>query len=629
MYKLFKGYVPTKEKKCLIKFKNAHSEDLQTYRQVCNLPEFAGILNTETILIDIDEFEQSEILMKIVEDLQLGCRVYETTRGKHFLFKNSTLESCKTHAKLACGLTADIKLGCRNSYSVLKYNDKERKIIYDINEDEEYDTVPKWLLPINSKINFLDMETGDGRNQSLFNYILTLQSNDFTIEESRQCLGIINDYVLSDPLSEDELETLSRDEAFKKPVFFSGKTFLFDKFAMYLKNSKHIKRLNGRLHIYKDGIYIDAHEEIEAAMIENIPNLNRSRRAEVLSYLDILVRENSKLASAEYIAFKNGIYNVVTKELIPFNPDIIITNKINYDYNSHAESEIVDNTFRKLACNDNDIIQLLQEAVGYTFYKRNELRKSFMLTGDKKNGKSTFLAMLKELLGDNNTSALDLKDLGDRFSPASLFNKLANIGDDIGDEFISNPAIFKKIVSGDRIRGEFKGQKEFFFEPYCKLFFSANNIPRIKDKSGAVIDRLIIIPFNATFSKSDPDYDPYIKYKLIQPAALEYLIQLGIKGLERVLENQCFTTSEKAQKELEEYEVNNNPILLFFAEIDAETLLNNPTSTAYRKYNEFCIANSFQPMSQIEFSKQIKKRYDFDIKTKSIQGKKYRVFVRR
>jgi putative DNA primase/helicase len=629
MYKLFKGYVPTKDKKCLIKFKNARSEDLQTYRQISNLPEYAGILNDETILIDIDDFDQSEILMEIIDDLQLGCRVYETTRGKHFLFKNRNLESCKTHTKLACGITADIKLGCRNSYSILKYKDTERKIIYDINEDEDYDVVPKWLMPINSKINFLDMEAGDGRNQSLFNYILTLQSNDFTIEESRQCLGIINDYVLSDPLSETELETLSRDEAFQKPVFFNGKTFLFDKFAMYLKNSKHIKRLNGRLHIYKDGIYVDAHEEIESAMIENIPNLNRSRRAEVLSYLDILVRENSKLASAEYIAFKNGIYNVITKELTPFDPEIIITNKINYNYNPSAECEIVDNTFRKLACGDEDIVKLLEEAVGYTFYKRNELRKSFMLTGDKKNGKSTFLAMLKELLGDDNTSALDLKDLGDRFSSSSLFNKLANIGDDIGDEFINNPAMFKKIVSGDRIRGEFKGQKEFFFEPYCKLFFSANNIPRIKDKSGAVIDRLIIIPFNATFSKDDPDYDPYIKYKLIRTEALEYLIKVGIKGLERVLENQCFTTSEKAQKELEEYEVNNNPVLLFFGEIDVETLLNNPTNSAYRKYNEFCIANSFQPMSQIEFSKQIKKRYDFDIKTKSIQGKKYRVFVRR
>jgi len=628
MYKLFKGYVPTKDKKCLVKFKNARSEDLQTFRQVSNLPEFAGILNTETVLIDIDDYEQSEILMGIVEDLQLACRVYETSRGKHFLFRNSgTLESCRTHARLACGLSADIKLGCRNSYSILKYADKERPIIYDINDDEEYDILPKWLLPVKSKVDFLEMETGDGRNQALFNYILTLQSNDFTVEESRECLAVINDYILSDPLSDDELETLSRDEAFQKPVFFSGKTFLFDKFAVYLKNSRHIIRINGRLHIYKDGIYIPAQKEIEGAMIENIPNLNRTRRAEVMSYLDLLVRDNSKAANADYIAFRNGIYCLSDHTLQPYTPDIIITNKINFDYNPNAECEIVDKTFLKLACNDPDIVNLLHEAVGYTFFRRNELRKSFMLTGEKKNGKSTFLAMLRTLLGDDNTSALDLKELGERFSAASLFGKLANIGDDISDEFITNPAIFKKIVSGDRIRGEHKGQDEFFFDPYCKLFFSANSIPRIKDKSGAVIDRLIIIPFNARFDKNDPDFDPYIKYKLIKPDAMERLIVLGLQGLERVMQNQGFTTSEKAQKELQEYEINNNPILLFFGEIDAETLLYNPTADAYRKYNEFCISNSFQPMSQIEFSKQVKKHFGFDIATKSIKGKKHRIFI--
>jgi Predicted ATPase len=106
--------------------------------------------------------------------------------------------------------------------------------------------------------------------------------------------------------------------------------------------------------------------------------------------------------------------------------------------------------------------------------------------------------------------------------------------------------------------------KRIFFNPYCKLLFSANNIPRIKDKSGAVLDRLVIIPFDAKFSRDDPDFDPYIKYKLIQEDVLEYLILLGIEGLKRVLHNQSFTKSKKVTKSIEEYEEANNPILLFF-----------------------------------------------------------------
>lgn len=633
MKNLFKGYVPTKDKKCLVPFKNKSTEELYTYSQVEKLSEYAGIISDEVILIDIDDYDQSEILMNIVETLQLRCRVYETSRGKHFLFRNVKdsggyiYERCGIGKTLACGLYADIKVGCKNSYSILKYNNKDRRIIYDIFDDEDYECLPKWLLPIKSAISFLTMEAGDGRNQALFNYILTLQSEDFTVEEARECIKLINNFVLKDKLDESELDTILRDEAFQKPVFFTKRGFLFDKFSTYLKNNNHIIKVNDQMCIYKDGIYVNGQKSIEAEMIKHIPNLNRSKRAEVLTYLDILVDNSSPSSGAELIAFKNGIYDIDTDEFLPFSPDYVILNKINYDYIPGAYSEVTDKTLDKLACNDPEIRMLLEEVIGYTFYRRNELRKAFVLIGDKANGKSTYLDMIKTLLGDNNTCALDLKELGDRFKTAELFGKLANIGDDIGDEFIPNAAVFKKVVSGDRVNAERKGQDPFDFNNYSKFLFSANNMPRIKDKSGAVINRLIIIPFNARFSVDDPDYDPYIKYKLRKQESMEYLIQLGIAGLKRVLANRRFTTSAKVEKELEEYEENNNPILLFFK--DEPKIENEPTNAVYAQYTEFCVANSFTPMSNIEFSKQVKKRFNLDIVNKTIRGKKYRIFIKK
>ncbi len=616
-------------------FKNSDGSDLLTYDQVSKLPEYAGILSDDTILIDIDDKEQSDKLLQIVEEKELICRVYQTTKGKHFLFKNTTTsgdylqETCKTKCTLACGLVKiDIKVGCRNSYSVLKFNDKERKILYDKLDDEEYQEVPKWLLPIKSHFDFSDLKSGDGRNQALFNYILTLQSNDFSVDECRECIRVINSYVLPDPLDDSELEVILRDEAFQKPVFFNKKgQFLFDKFATYLKNNHHIIKINGQLSIYKNGIYEHGTNKIEAEMIKHISNLNRAKRAEVLAHINLQIDSNTQMGDARYMAFKNGVYDFDTNEFLDFSPEYVITNKINYNYVPDAYSEIVDHTLDKLTCGDKQIRQLLEEVIGYTFYRRNELRKAFILIGDKANGKSTYLDMIKTLLGDDNTTALDLKDLGDRFKTAELFGKLACIGDDIGDEFIPNPASFKKLTSGDRLTVEKKGQDPFDFNSYAKLLFSANNIPRIKDKSGAVITRLIIIPFNATFSSDDPDYDPYIKYKLRTSDSMEYLIQLGIRGLKRVLENQKFTTSKKVQKELEEYEENNNPVILFFKE--NPKIENEPTKNVYKKYSEFCISNSFQPMSNIEFSKQVKKRYGLDIVVKSINGKQYRIFVKK
>jgi putative DNA primase/helicase len=624
----FKGYVETKNKKCIEKFKGR--TDFKTFEQVQSLPEYAGILAAETILIDVDDFEASEILFKVVKEYALTCRVYRTSRGKHFLFKNSGVPTNKTGCKLAIGLTADIKIGTRNSYEVLKYDNQNREILYDTAENEEAQQLPRWLFPVKSKMEFLNMETGDGRNQGLFNYILTLQSNDFSVEEARETIRIINKFVLKVPLSDDEIETVLRDDAFKKPVFFMGSTFLFDKFATFLKNNNHIIKINNQLHIYKNGIYISGMAEIEAEMIQHIPGLNRAKRTEVLAYLDILIRENSKAEDANLIAFENGLYNIVDDSFVEFTPEHIITNKIRWKYNPEAYSELADKTLNKIACNDPQIRALLEEAIGYCFYRRNELGKAFILTGDKSNGKSTFLSMVQCLLGDENISSLDLKELGDRFKTAEMFGKLANIGDDIGDEFIANPAIFKKLVTGERVSAERKGQNPFEFNNYSKLLFSANNIPRIKDKTGAVQRRLAIIPFDARFSADDPDFNPYIKHLLKTDEVMEYLINLGIAGLKRVLLNRKFTGSTKVQKAMDEYEENNNPIIGFFRECEDEEfqIENEPTNVVYKRYQEYCLANSLQPMSNIEFSKQVNRILNMRVENKWLNGKKHRIFIK-
>lgn len=619
----FRGYIETNGKTPKGKIKDTK---LKTLREVQNAECYAGILAEDAILIDVDDREQSEILMQIVEDKQLLCRVYETSRGKHFLFKNSVIEHCATGAVLACGITADIKCGKVTSYSVLRKDGSDRQIIYDILDGEQYQELPPFMYPIKPKPNFAELEEGDGRNQKLFNYILTLQSNGFTKEQARETLEIINKYVFSEPLDEKELATLSRDEAFQKESFFKGQKFLFDKFAQFLKSEYNIVRIDNQLHIYEDGIYKGGHGAIESKMIKHIPALNKAKRSEVIAYLELLC-DDAEMSGAEYIAFRNGVYNINTGELVPFSPSLVILNKIDWNYNPAAYNADVDSMFTRLSCGDDAVKSLLCEAIGYTMYRRNELRKSFVLTGEKQNGKSTYLKLINYLLGRDNVTSLDLAELGQRFKPAELFGKLANIGDDIGDDFISNPAVFKKLVSGDPVNVERKGENPFDLKCYAKFLFSANDIPRIKDKSGAVISRLVIIPFNARFTKDDPDFDPFIIYKLTTENAMEYLINVGLEGLKRVLAAYSFTESDKVVRALAEYEENNNPILLFLKEIDKNDILNRSTRDIYSRYNLFCAENNFNPMSNVEFSKTIKRRFDFEIKEKRVNGKKYRVFA--
>lgn len=626
---LFRGYVPTKDKQCLEKFKGR--KRLNTLEEVQDLDEYAAILGDETILIDVDNAETSELLFHIVQDLGLKCRVYATTRGKHFYFRNPEgyVEKSWTKQTLALGIETDSKVGRNNSYAIMRFNGVDREIIQDCPEDEIQD-LPKWLTPVKTNMKFLDMRAGDGRNQALFNYILTLQSEDFTKEEARETIRMINRYVLEDPLSDRELETILRDDAFKKPIFFKDKTFLFDKFAVYLKNNNHIVKINNQLHIYRDGIYVPGAMEIEAQMIKHIPNLKRAHRSEVLAYLEVMFQTEgeTRATNPNIIAFSNGLYNIRDGSFMDFTPEIVITNKIPWPYNPAAHNDLLDYTLNRLACNDPEVRALLEEMVGYCLYRRNELGKAFILIGDKSNGKSTFLHVVKNLLGDQNIASLDLKELGDRFKTAELFGKLANIGDDIGDEFIANASVFKKLVTGDRVNVERKGQDPFEFNNYSKFLFSANNIPRIKDKTGAVQRRLVIVPFDAKFTPNDADFRPFIKDELCEQGSMEYLALLGLQGLKRVLGNAQFTTSSRVQGQLDEYEENNNPIIGFINEVGLDGIENEATDSVYRRYKEYCIANNFQALSKIEFSRQITKRCGFTTVPKWIRNRKTRVFVK-
>lgn len=616
---IFKGYVEIKNKKAIEPFKDA--KKLKTLNEISG--DYAGVLAKNTILIDIDDKEQSDILYKMIQDLKIKSLIIETSRGKHFYFKNTEVKKCFTHANLAIGLKADIKSGFTNCYGVLKNDGLKRKILKN---PESLDELPKWLIPINTNMDFLNLEAGEGRNQSLFGYILPLQTAGFNKEEAREVIRLINEYILKEPLSEDELETVLRDEAFSKEIFFKNKTFLFDDFAKFLIANDYVIKLNNQLHVYHNGVYFNNDNYIEKKMIEHIPRLSSARRSETLKYINLLA-ESKESHDENLIAFKNGIFDITSNELLEFSPDYIITNLIDWNYDSEAYNELTDKTLNKLACGDKEIRALLEEMIGYCFFRRNELRKAFVLIGGTQNGKSTFLDLIAYILGDSNISSLDLKELGQRFKTAELFGKLANIGDDIGDSYIPDTAIFKKLVSGDRLNVERKGQDPFDFNNYSKLIFSANNIPRIGSgqDSSAIMNRLIIIPFNARFSKSDPDFDPFIKYKLRKESSIEYLIKLGLEGLKRVLTN-GFTISEKVEKELRDYELTNNPIIGFIEESNPE---NKSTKDVYRAYKEFCLVNGHNPMSHTKLSQYIKTNLDLDIVNKKIGGKVFKTFIKK
>ena len=619
---MYKGYLKGVDKKTIEKFKD-HPENLVKWDTARRYDSFVGLLDDDYIMLDIDTPEESDLLMDIIEDLNIQCNVLETDNGIHVYFKGCELTANKVEWWSPIGIQVTAKLGTRNTVDPLKIGGVFRKWIRKVKKPEP---CPKWLYPVDKRKNYI-LDIGEGsRNQELFNYILTLQSVGMNKPEIKDTIRIINKYILENPLEDKEVESILRDEAFMKESFFKNNLFLHDKFSMFLIQEHHIIRIYDVLHIYDEGVYSDSAHDIERVMIKHLPMLTKARRQEVLSYLQ-LKAPIKQLSDVKYVVVKNGVLNIETWKLEEFSPDVIVKNKLPVNYVPGAYYDVTDNTLDKLAMHDKQLRRVMEEIFGYILLRRNEIGKMFILTGEGSSGKSSFLKMLRTFTGEENTSALDLKELDKQFKTAELFGKLVNIGDDISGEYIKENSVMKKVTTGDIVNVERKGKDPFDMKSYAKLIFSANKVPRINDTSTGLYRRLVIVPFKAIFSSDDDDFDPFISDKLVSEKSLEYLLQLAIGGLKRLLKNNTFSTSKSINQELEEYQEENNPIITFIKESECK-FENEVTAEVHRIYQVWCVENGFKAKGKIPFSRDICKQLGLVTKQQQVDGIRKQFFVK-
>ena len=636
-------------KRCVDRHKGISS--VRTWENASQFDCFGGVLQEGFIDISFDDKDMSEHFLNMAESKQWRCLALMNPANGHLhtYWKDTKHRISKDGETktLACGLVADLHSG--DTYIPLRVNGVDRfPPEYDILPGEEYQEVPDELIPVNTNIRLWQSKEGDGRNSDLYGYILVLQSQMQMTDDQIRAMyrEVINPFILGDKLSDNELDVILRDESFEKqilPSFWNGSKFKHEVFSEYLQKQFHIRRFNNMLYVYRPehGIYAVGNRYIEEQMVKAYPGIKASQRREVLTYLNVIVSDEDEQDSCEdLIAFKNGVLNRVTGELMDFSPEYFITNKIPWNYNPAAFDQAMSDALDQWACGDQQIRALLEELTGYCFYRNNCLKKSFILTGSGNNGKSAFFNVLKFLLGKPNYSALDIGELDDRFSTVMLAGKLANIGDDISSDFLEGKtlAIFKKAVSGNAIKAEYKGFDAFDFEPYTKLLFSANEIPRMKSRGfDAIKSRLLIIPFNARFREDDEHTKTDIAVKLKTNAGMEYLIQCGLNGLNRAL-NHGFTKSQKVQDEVDAFEKDNSPLIGWLDTLADEDdpeqqmhlLLNESVDDLYRRYQVYCQEGGFRPVTDATFSKEIVKRFNFspDRKRRTVKGKKHSFFQR-
>lgn len=207
---------------------------------------------------------------------------------------------------------------------------------------------------------------------------------------------------------------------------------------------------------------------------------------------------------------QNGVIDLKTGEFRHVNHNDWLHKSTGVAYDPHAQCPIWLQFLDEIFPGDRELIPFIKRAVGYSLTGDITEQCLFVCHGTGANGKSTFLDMLGDVLGEYGQTM-----------PASTLKEKKNddIPNDVarmcGARFIKmievkertrlNVERIKSLTGGDKVVARFLHQEYFEFYPQFKLWLAVNHKPVIKDTTESIWRRIMLIPFNAYFPPERQD----------------------------------------------------------------------------------------------------------------------------
>lgn len=254
----------------------------------------------------------------------------------------------------------------------------------------------------------------------------------------------------------------------------------------------------------------------------------------------------------------------------------------------------------------------LQEYVGYCLHiGALPIHRALLLVGSGANGKSTFLDVVRALLGSDNTSSTGLQTLAnEKDAVADFYGSVANIDDDLSSRKLgAGLGMFKKLTSGAEVRGRNLYADGFKFKATGKHLYAANQVPQVDvdDEDEAFWRRWLLVEFPNHYPPSDRD--PALSDKLTTPECLSGVLNWAIDGWKRLLEQGHFTNEERlAHEKRTRWQAWGKSVDKYLSECvendpDADRVT---TTEAWEQYKAWCVANGYDSVGQRKFTNTLK-----------------------
>jgi len=257
------------------------------------------------------------------------------------------------------------------------------------------------------------------------------------------------------------------------------------------------------------------------------------------------------------VPIENGILNILTRDLNPFNPKKIFFNKLPLKYDPNAECPNIDKHLRDVLKSEDDV-NVIYEIIGFGLYKDYFLEKMFMFTGDGRNGKGKTIDLIRRFFGIENCASVPLSSLNeDNFCVSELFGKMVNLAGDLSNTSLKQTGMLKQTTGRDLIGAKRKFLTDLKFINHAKHIFACNQLPKVYDMSEGFWDRWVLFEFPYKFipqSEFDSlDEKERINKKILDPQHIDRistqqelngLLNRALDGLDRILINKEFSYSK-------------------------------------------------------------------------------------
>jgi putative DNA primase/helicase len=263
---------------------------------------------------------------------------------------------------------------------------------------------------------------------------------------------------------------------------------------------------------------------------------------------------------------------------------------------------------------DAEKIDAVQEYAGYTLH-RGEMpfSKALLLVGSGSNGKTTFLNVIRELLGTDHTTTKPVHKFDEDNHVADLYGSLANIDADLSEGSLSSEGIatFKRLVGGDTIDARKLYEDAFSFKPTAKHLYACNQVPDVStyvsDHDVAFWRRWIVVEFPNYFPPNARD--PDLEDRLTTDDTLAGVLNWAIDGWARLLDEDGFTNIESHDETRRLWQSWGKSVEKFVAECvehdpDADRIT---TGDAYARYRAWCRENGADAVGRRRFTDTLKK----------------------